>query len=101
MIRSMQVLALCAALVFATGAQARGFLGIGDGKPGVIGIGDGRPGVAGIGDNRPGALGVGDGKAGAFGVGERDNRPECCRRHMTAKQARRHQRWHDKHRNRR
>ena len=97
MIRSMQVLALCAAMVFATGAQARGFLGIGDGKPGVIGIGDNRPGVAGIGDHRPGALGIGDGKAGALGVGERDNRPECCRRNMSERKARKHRRWHERH----
>lgn len=89
-------LVLCAVLALAPIAHAKGFLGIGDGKPGVAGIGDGKAGVAGIGDNKPGALGIGDGKAGALGVGEKDTRPECCRKPMSKKEARKHARWHER-----
>ena len=70
------------ALALAPAASARGFWGIGDGKPGVLGIGDHKPGVLGIGggngvwgigDGKPGALGIGDGKPGVLGVNLEEN----------------------------
>ena len=95
MIRTLSKVCLLSALVLASGAEARGFLGIGDGKPGVAGIGDKKPGALGVGDKEEGVMGVGDGKRGALGINEDgDRRPECCRKKMTKKQRAAHERAH-------
>lgn len=55
---------------FSGAAEARGFLGIGDGKPGALGLFDGKDGTWGVGDHRQGAFGVADGRRGTWGIND-------------------------------